>query len=429
MSYSPGAVTHPRVLIVAENVSATFGGEAFLPLHYFRVLRARGVEAWLLTHERVRTELEGLLRTERDRIFYVPDTAAQVALWKVGSRLPARLNDVTLGSASHLVSQWMQRHIARRLVREHGIDVVHEPIPVSPKLPSAMFDVGAPVVIGPMNGGMAFPPAFRRMQGEVERRMIAALRGTSDVANIVIAGKRKAAALLVANERTRQALPSVLRGVPTYEIVENGVDLSRFRMREARLPDRERTRFAFVGRLVDWKGVDILLDALAAVRTRARVELDVFGDGPERVRWTEQASRLGLGERVRFHGFLPQERTARHVSELDGLVLPSLYECGGAVVLEAMAIGLPVIATKWGGPADYLDDTCGVLIEPRSREHMVSALAAAMARLADDPALRDQMGARGRAKVEREYDWERKVDRVLDIYRRAAEQPGWHVKR
>jgi glycosyltransferase involved in cell wall biosynthesis len=311
----------------------------------------------------------------------------------------------------------MQRRTARELVRAHGIQVVHEPIPVSPKLPSAMFDVGAPVVIGPLNGGMEFPPAFSAMQGGFERRLIGALRATSDLANTLIAGKRQAAALLVANERTRRALPATVRHVPVYEVVENGVDLRRFRPCAGEGRASGPVRFAFVGRLVDWKALDLLLEALAALQSAVVVELEVFGDGPERHGWTGLAARLGLADRVRFHGFLPQERTARRLAELDGLVLPSLYECGGAVVLEAMALGLPVIATRWGGPADYLDDSCGLRIEPTSREAMIRDLTAALSKLAEDAGLRGRLGAAGRAKVEREYDWERKIDRVMDIYR------------
>jgi glycosyltransferase involved in cell wall biosynthesis len=314
--------------------------------------------------------------------------------------------------------------MTRKLVREHGITVVHSPTPVSPRQPSALFDVGAPVVIGPMNGGMTFPGAFEYLQQASARSVHTLARAASDIANLLLPGKRRAAALLVANERTEAALPSVARHVPVYRLVENGVDLERFALRGARNPERGRVRFAFVGRLVDWKGVDLLLDALAHSEGLPRIELEVFGAGPQEASLRAQAERLDLGDRVRFHGFVPQEETARRLASLDGLVLPSLYECGGAVVLEAMALGLPVIATRWGGPADYLDSASGILIEPLSRAHVVLGLTRAMARLALDPALRRRMGAAGRRKVEREYDWERKLDRMLEIYRSVQLAPG-----
>ena len=413
--------TDLHVLIVAEHASARFGGEALLPLQYFRLLRKRGIDAHLVVHARVRSELEALLPGARDRIHYIPDTRLHVGLWNIGQHLPARVNTFTLGAVSHLYSQILQRQLVRRIVRDQGIDLVHEPIPVSPRLPSAMFDVGAPVVIGPMNGGMDFPAAFAHLESPIEHHAVGLLRASTELANRLIPGKVKAAALVVANPRTYAALPRVTAGVPVFELVENGVDLERFR----RVPPAVQrqtgsVRFGFVGRLVDLKGLDILLDALAALDPALDTSLEILGDGAERPALEAQARRLGIERRVRFHGFVPHEMVAERMRDLAALVLPSLRECGGAVVLEAMAIGLPVIATRWGGPADYLDESCGILIDPTSRDAMVTALRDAMIRLARDRELRLGMGARGRAKVEARFDWERKIDEMLRIYEQCA---------
>jgi glycosyltransferase involved in cell wall biosynthesis len=78
---------------------------------------------------------------------------------------------------------------------------------------------------------------------------------------------------------------------------------------------------------------------------------------------------------------------------------------------------MPVIATAWGGPTDYLDPSCGVLVEPQSRDALVNGLAEAMVRLAQSPPLRAEMGQAGRDKVVREFDWEAKVDRMVEVYR------------
>jgi len=80
-----------------------------------------------------------------------------------------------------------------------------------------------------------------------------------------------------------------------------------------------------------------------------------------------------------------------------------------------MAVGLPVIATNWGGPMDYINDTCGILVDPTTPEGFINGLSAAMIKLATDSELRKQMGRAARQRVVDEFDWQRKVDRTLQI--------------
>jgi glycosyltransferase involved in cell wall biosynthesis len=410
-----------KVVVVATNASTRFGGEAILPWHYFRLLRKRGVEAWLVAHERTRLELTALLPNEVDRMRFVPDLFAQRWLHRMSRPLPKRVTDITLGWGIGICTSWMQRKIVRDLVAQHDVDVVHEPIPVSPRQPSLMYDVHAPVVIGPMNGGMNYPRAFARSQGLLERWLMRTGRVASNALNAVLRGKCEAAVLLVANERTRQALPRGFKG-EVMELSENGVDLDVFRRAEGSMSQSGsvRPKFAFVGRLIEWKGVDLLLKATAKALRRRDLELHIVGDGEIRSQLESLAADLELGDRVVFHGFIPQDQCAGLLAEFDALVLPSLYECGGAVVLEAMAIGLPVIATKWGGPADYLDERTGILIEPTGPESFINEIADAMIRLAESPELRAQLGQAARKRAVAEFDWERKIDVILEVYARAT---------
>lgn len=412
----------PRVLIVAEHASARFGGEAILPLHYFRVLRKRGVEAWLIVHSRTRDELVALFPNDASRIHFIPDTAWHKFLFRVGKPLPGHLRHFSVGFLSRLSSQRQAKAVARRMIAEHRIHIVHQPMPVSPKESSLLHGLGVPVVIGPMNGGMTYPPGFTHSQGGVTHAFVEVGRLFSGLLNALMPGKLKAAALLVANERTRTALPGNAKA-KALTLVENGVDLSIWTPAD-RASSTGPTRFAFTGRLVDWKGVDLLLEAMAKVVAQVPATLDIFGDGAMRPALQAQAAALGIAQTVTFHGWVAQALCAQQLRTADALVLPSLYECGGAVVLEAMAVGLPVIATNWGGPADYLDETCGILVTPKSRGQFIDDLAAAMIKLAQSPELRSEMGAAGRKKVEAQFDWERKVDAILEIYHQAIKAFG-----
>jgi glycosyltransferase involved in cell wall biosynthesis len=417
---------------VADSASFRFGGEAALPIHYYRILRQRNIPTWLVVHARTRTELEALYPQDQDRIFYVVDTALHRFLWRISKLLPRQLASFTVEFVMRLMTQLAQRRVIRPLIRAHQITVIHQPIPVSPKEPSMIFGMGVPVVIGPMNGGMTYPPAFRRLQSDGERVALHLLRRLSNIMNRLMPGKRKAAILLVANERTRAALPD---GVCTQVkvIVENGVDLSLWKGSKVSFdsPAAPAVRFVFMGRLVDWKAVDMLLLAFKKAMTEAPMSLSIIGDGVERAALEKMAKQLdvlddgdGQPGRVRFWGWLSQAECAVRLRECDALVLPSLMECGGAVVLEAMAMEIPVIATAWGGPADYLDASCGILVEPTSREAFIDSLALALARLAKHPQERVAMGKAGRLKVIQQFDWNAKVDEVLAVYREAIEKPG-----
>lgn len=416
----------PRVLLVAEHASAKFGGEAALPLHYYRVLRARGVAVWLVVHDRTRNELSVLYPDDiGSHIQFVPDTWLHQKLWRIGRLLPDRIANFSVGFVMRLSSQILQRRIVKRLVREQKISVIHQPMPVSPKEPSLIFNMGAPVIIGPMNGGMDYPSSFRDLQGTTERISLWLGRRFANVMNRIIPGKRKAALLLVANERTKLALPECVQNVPVEIVVENGVDMSLWASRsEESKCVRDHVHFIYMGRLVDWKAVDILISAFAMACKHAKITLSIIGDGVERKALEELAEKLCvLGQEeceghLCFKGWLSQAECASQLREADALVLPSLMECGGAVVLEAMAMSLPVIATKWGGPTDYLDESCGILIEPSSRKEMVDGLANAMIDLASSNQRRWKMGAAARKRVETHFDWELKADRIMELYRK-----------
>jgi glycosyltransferase involved in cell wall biosynthesis len=410
-----------RILIACDSASLRFGGEAALPLHYFRFLLSQGISCRLVVHERCREELTEFFPDAQDQIDYIENTRLDRFIWRCRKIIPGRLGHFTFGLLLRMITQLKQRRRVIGTINKHKIDLVHQPTPVSPREPSALFGLGVPLVIGPMNGGMDYPEPFRQMQTHAVDFGMWGGRLFSNLLNRLIPGKRQAQTLLVANQRTNLALPSCLRG-QVHELVENGVDLSVWhspnRPDDLNDPDRP-ARFAYLGRLVDWKAVNLLLEAFQLTVKQTPAVLEIIGDGEDRKALEAQTKALDLPDNcaVRFTGWLSQEQCAARLAHADALVLPSLLECGGAVVLEAMAMGLPVAATQWGGPVDYLDETCGFLVEPSSRLDLVEGLANAMVALAKSPDLRMQMGRTGRDKVVEHFDWDTKGRIMLDIYK------------
>ncbi len=164
---SPGGIPRDRgskellkILIVAEHASAVFGGEALIPYQYFKCLREIGTDVHLLVHKRTQEELYKAFPNDADRLHFAADSLVNIWCNKIGKLMPDRLAVFTLGTISHFETQIRQRSIARSLVSTYQFDIVHEPIPVSPKLPSMMFGLSVPVIIGPMNGGMDYPANY-----------------------------------------------------------------------------------------------------------------------------------------------------------------------------------------------------------------------------------------------------------------------------
>jgi len=163
-----------------------------------------------------------------------------------------------------------------------------------------------------------------------------------------------------------------------------------------------------VGALAEKKGHAYLLEALAQVRERRPAELDVVGDGELRSVLEARAAELGLGSAVRFHGELPKEEVARLMAAADLFVLPSLHETFGCVLIEAMASGLPSVATRVGGVPEVLPPEAGLLVTARDPEALAEAIEATLDRDFDSAELH--------RNAERAYGYEAFADRWSAVY-------------
>ncbi len=189
-----------------------------------------------------------------------------------------------------------------------------------------------------------------------------------------------------------------------------GVDCAAIR---PRAPAEQTPSVLHVARLVEVKGTEFLLRAFALLPARhARTSLLVAGDGPLRHRLEVLATRLGIGERVRFLGALPHARVLALMRKAAVLVLPGVRtptgreEGFGMVLLEAAASGVPVIGSRVGGiPEGVVDGETGFLVPERDP----AALAARLGTLLEDAALRARMGAAARARVEQHFDIRRQT--------------------
>jgi glycosyltransferase involved in cell wall biosynthesis len=203
---------------------------------------------------------------------------------------------------------------------------------------------------------------------------------------------------------------------PSLHLVRTGVDPDLFRPNgRPRGPNRVLT----VARLVPGKGIDVLLGALARLNRRGLdVEADVAGDGPDRDRLAASIREHGLDGRVHLLGAVPPERVRQLLAGATVFCLPSFSEGVPVVLMEAMATGLPVVATRITGVPELVEDgRSGTLVPPGRADLLADALEGV---LGAAPAEREAMGAAGRARVEAEFDQARSAERLLELVRYAT---------
>jgi len=210
------------------------------------------------------------------------------------------------------------------------------------------------------------------------------------------------------------------------DVMFNGVDVSRFapQKRDFVGDDRAALRrgwgladtdilFAFAGRLVGWKGLSVAVEAMASpVLAALPAKLLIVGAGSDLSRLRESAERWNLGDRIIFHEPVSHQRLPDLYRAADAGVFPSIGdEAFGITVAEAMACGLPVVASHIGGIPEVVgnEGSCGFLVSPGKP----SALATAMARLVQDSVLRKKLGLSARERIVAQFTWQDAAKRLL----------------
>jgi glycosyltransferase involved in cell wall biosynthesis len=198
-----------------------------------------------------------------------------------------------------------------------------------------------------------------------------------------------------------------------FHVVKCGIDLNAFPTRAAQ-PDRSVPRVISVARLSPEKGHLILLDALKILRDDGmKVELQIIGAGPFEGAIRREGESLGLGDMVTYTGELAPAEVAKHLAEADIFCLPSFSEGLPVSVMEAMAIGVPVVSTWISGIPELAINEVTALTVPASN---TAALAAALKKVVSDKELRARLSGNARAEVERMHDIGANSEKLLSMF-------------
>jgi glycosyltransferase involved in cell wall biosynthesis len=267
------------------------------------------------------------------------------------------------------------------------------------------------------------PDILHAHDAAAEAPAIFAARGLSKPRPRVVVTRRTARAphrpllwcdrVICVSQAVRQRCLAAGIAAERLAVVPDFVDCQRLDPGAAPARDDPRPTILAVGRLTSEKGHAVLLSAMPRVlQGLPEARLVICGQGPEQRSLSNRAEAEGIASRVEFAGFVPDVR--QRLAQADVLVMPSLSEGLGVAVLEAMAMGKPVVASNTGGlPEAVADGETGLLVPPGNAE----ALAGALLALLEDPDRAQAMGKAGRRRAVDHFDRRVIVDRMLSLYR------------
>lgn len=304
-------------------------------------------------------------------------------------------------------------------VQSGEFDIVHVLTPMMPRYPVGLvgFCRNTPLILGPVNGGVPFPQGFKALGKKefsqlnflrsIGAHLIPNYKNTYKHADLILAGSSYTRSWII-KEFGRTANTTLL-------VYENAVPADFY----DRVYDNKphvSFRLLFVGRLVPYKGADMLLRALSVSTLNAKdFVLDIVGDGPELERLKDLSETLGLSSRVNFAGWISQNETSKYYKNADVFCFPSVREFGGAVVMEAMAFGLPCVVVDNGGIGEYVTAETGYKIAPVGEAFVIDAIAGAVIELMENP---DLLRSKSEAAATRakSFSWACKGDEINTIY-------------
>jgi glycosyltransferase involved in cell wall biosynthesis len=412
-----------KVLLVIEQCNPDWPSVPLVGYQFFKALNNLA-DVTLVTHGRNQSALDQQAIHPK-KIVYIRESPLTQTYYRVATAgLPGGMSNWPL---YHVLTYPIYAEFNAQVYKQFQeavlngeYDIVHAMTPMMPRYPVKLIQAcrKTPFLLGPVNGGIPFPKGFQSIANQefayfnffrtLGRWLIPGYRQTYRNADRVLAGST------YTRDWLRQAFG--IQGDRLELFHENGLEASFFAS-EPRTIQADPLRLLFVGRLVPYKAADMAIEAIAHLPPidRARVHLTIVGDGPQRQALEKQVVEQSLDKQVTFTGWIPQAQTRDYYRDADVFCFPSIREFGGAVVLEAMACGLPCIVADYGGIGEYATAETGFKIEPRSRNVLTQGMTQAIQTLLHQPKRYTKL-SKGALQRAEQFRWQTKAERLIEIY-------------
>lgn len=411
----------PKVLAIAEAANPEWVSVPLVGWSLAAALRDVA-DVHLVTQVRNR---EAILRAgwqEGSDFTVIDSEAVAKPMWKIANflRMGKGKGWTTTTAIAAVSYPYFEHLVWKRFgsdLRAGRYDLVHRITPLSPTTNSLLarrcVKIGVPFVMGPLNGGVPWPKGFDSERRR-EREWLSYVRGAYKVLPGRKATLTHASAIITGSKHTQSEIPKQHQDKCFY-LPENAIDPARFNNVAAQ-PGTLPLRCCFVGRLVPYKGPDMLLDAAAALLADGRLTLDILGDGPMLSELKEQASKLGVSDNVTFHGWVAHEEVQDIVGQCDLFTFPSIREFGGGVVLEAMALGVVPVVIDYAGPGELVVPGTGYKVALGTRTEIVQRLGKQLTDIAAAPENLNEIASNAKHYATTYFSWHAKACQVAQVY-------------
>jgi len=390
------------------------GGEGVLGWNIIRQL-SRSHQLWVFTHSQNRKSIEEALSREslyNAQFYYI--------------ELPRYLGFLGKfsGGVQFYAYLWQIKayFIAKKLHNQFHFDAFHH-VTYANDWMASFIGALLPVsyIRGPGGGAHAVPKDFLSEFSFVEcigqcLRAIGQWLFRHDP--FFILSQQRAKAILVCNRESLELMPKKWQN-KTYLFPVNGVSAEDLNLLKSKKESTLGNKFRILsaGKLLSIKGFNLAIKSFKIFSNKiAKSELKVIGDGPELPNLKNLVRQLGIEGRVQFEKWMPRNEFLKELTFCDIFLFPSLRDGGGAVVIEAMAAGKPVVCLDISGPGFHITNEWGIKIPPSSPEQVINEMAKALEKLYSDKDLRTYLGRTARERAEKFYHWDRLGENLLKIY-------------
>lgn len=299
--------------------------------------------------------------------------------------------------------------LVKKIIVKHDINYTMHLTMGSIWMPTFLPFFKVPFIWGPVGGGEGIPKSFLSSL-PIKQRIVQNLRYSLKYLNYLnpffLYTSFKAYSIITRTNNTLEFIPLFFR-YKSKVFLETSMEDEIFRIQKNAHSSNEM-RLVTTGRLVAFKNVITIIRALQFIPETHKIKLTIIGSGVEKGRISNEIIKAKVSNSINFIEETTREDVLSILSESDIYLFPSLREGGSWALMEAMAIGLPVICLKWSGMEIITTEQSAIRLPVRNPEQMPKDMADAICKLIDNPILREQMGNAGRERIKNVFNWDAK---------------------